>query len=111
MEKFGQYAIKAPFGVFCIIDKSAPRFVGRVEGSLFETPDQVVCPDVLNIYLKHEKSVVLVFLEKLGHDVLSHFLEDQGGHSLFGSLDIDELFEPPLDGQGLLSIHQLLEAP
>ena len=111
MEKFGQYAIKAPFGIFCIIDESAPRFIGRVEGSFFKTPDQVVRPDVLNINLTHEKSVILVFLEKLGYDVLSHFLEDQGGHSLFSSLDIDKLFEPPLDGQGLLSIHQLLEAP
>ena len=111
MEKFGQYAIKASFGIFCIIDESAPGFVGSIEDSLFETPDQVVRPDVLNIHLAHEKSVVLVFLEKLGYDVLSHFLEDQGSHRFFGSLDIDELFEPLLDSQGLLSIHQLLEAP
>lgn len=65
MEKFGQYAIKAPFGVFCIIDESAPRFEGRIKGSFFKTPYQVVRSDVLNIHLSHEKSVILIFLEKL----------------------------------------------
>jgi hypothetical protein len=111
MEKFGQYAIKASFGVFCIIDKSTPRFEGCIKGTFFKAPDQIVRPYILNVYLTHEKSVVLVFLEKLGNDVFSHFLEDQECHRFFGSLDIDELFEPPLDGQCLLSVHQLLEAP
>lgn len=111
VEKFGQYAVKASLGVLGVVHEGAPRLVGRVQSSLFETPDQVVCADVLDSNLAHEKCVVLVSLEELRDDVLSHFLEDIESLSLFGSLNIYKFFEPLLNSHVLLTISEFLQAP
>ena len=102
--------MEVPLRALAVVHEGAPRLVGCVQSPLFETPDQVVSSDVLNVHLTHEKSVVLVPLEKLRDNVPSHFLEDHQCLGLFGSLDIDELSEPFVNGHGLLSRGELLEA-